>query len=322
MRLAVLFAFLSFGMALVISCGSGGTKSPARQTVDAAQSGAEKTPVSDTVQHYVRDLCDPFQTFFNEAKDTLTRFTATPDETPSDTPPDLSSAFSALGDLQTPLERFRDDLKSVEPPTDLRAFHDSLIQQMDYAIEIVKAIKTGGLFGALSAPTPPATPELPAGFDAALIQECGDQLAGVISEFGPDLLGGSGPVKTGAVGEAVHQGNFELTVHSVTDPYDVSEDSFAPQSGNRWVLIDVSLTNVSEEPQNYGSFDFTVHDTNDKEYTSGFANQTPELDFGSLEAGETIRGQVAYELPEGAALDRLVYDPTFDPADRIEITLQ
>ena len=324
MKLGGLPVCLSLGLLLLVSCGGESTPSPARQTLDAARGEAEKTPVDEPVQAYAQQLCDPFGTFFDSAKDTLSALEATPPSTPVD----FASAFSALGDLQEPLENFRDDLKDVEPPEELRAYHGALVQQMDYAVEVVKAIKTGGIFGALAVASPPPTPENPEGFEAALVQECGSQFADIIDELGSDFLGGEAPTATvappepGTVGQTIRNGNFELLVHSIEDPYEGSDEFFQPEPGNRWVVVDVSIANVSTEAQDYAPFDFKLKDVDNFEYDPGFVDLPQSLSSGSLLPDDTVRGRIGFEIPASSDIVRLIFNPGFFGEGRIDIELR
>ena len=233
-----------------------------------------------------------------------------------------------FGELKDPIENFRDALNDVDPPDELRSYHQAMLDELDYTLEAVDAISKSGFLGALTLPTQEATPQEPAGFEAALLLECGEDLQPFFDEFGSDFLGSGGsdatatPPPPGSVGEAVRAGDFELTVNSFTDPYTSTDEFLQPGAGMRWVLLDVSIKNVSNTSQDYGTFDFKLSDSDDFSYDSTFVNQPRELDFGSLNPGETIRGELGFELPADSLPDRLIYDPGFFGEGRIDIDLR
>ena len=162
---------------------------------------------------------------------------------------------------------------------------------------------------------------------AKTLKQFFDQFGGDIFGGGAGFLSGANATATppppGKVGKAVRSGNFELLVNSVADPYPHQPTSYPDATrGKRWLLVDVSLKNVSSKSQNYGSFDFTLRDTDSFQYDSTFVSQPHEFNFGSLTPGETIRGDLGFELPVDASPDRLIYDPGFFGEGRIDIDLR
>jgi hypothetical protein len=304
---------------IAIACG-GGSKSPAQQTLEARQQEDRQTPYSDTVGAYARDLCTPLRAFLESAGSTFDDLgTAEAGKTPS-----FDDFFTLIGGLEEPLTGLRSDLGDVEPPAELRSYHDALLDNLDTAIESLHALNQGDLSGFAATPAP--TPQEPPGIDSAIIQECGDELLPVIDELGGELFGETTPAAEptpapGAIGETLRSGNVELVVNSVTDPYEGTDQSFVPAQGNRWVVADVSITNVSDKAEDFNVYDFTVRDADNFQYDSGGVDVAQDLGFGSLLPDETIRGNVGFEVPEGAVLSRLVYQPGFFGEGRIEILL-
>ena len=121
--------------------------------------------------------------------------------------------------------------------------------------------------------------------------------------------------------EGVRSGDFELLVHAVTDPVVPEDEFFGPEEGNRWVAIEVSITNVSDEPKDYGPYDFKVRDADNFEHDPGFVDLERDLSSGSLLPGDTIRGQIGFEVPLDAELVRLVFHGFIGEGNRIDIDL-
>jgi hypothetical protein len=314
--------------------GSKNTPNSSDATYQAARDEAGQTPVSDSLAAYAKQLCAPLTTFLDDAGGVMDEIENEP--TPEGTvslEDAFTTGFAALGKLKDPIKNFRDDLKQIDPPNDLSSFHQDLIDEIGFAATALDAISKDGLAGALTLPTPDATPQEPAGFEAAIIQQCGDDIKPFFDEFGGDfsfdggaLLGGADATATppppGSIGEPVRSENFELTVHSLDDQYTTSDEYFQPTPGQRYVVVELSLKNVSDTSQDYSSFDFKLHDADNFEYDSTYVNAEHELDGGSLLPGETIRGSVAFQLPVDAQLDRLVYEPGFFGEGRIDIKLR
>lgn len=215
----VLVALGLMALLLSVSCGGGGTPTPAEQTLEAAIEAAENTPVERPVRQYAQQLCKPFRNFFEDAGELLESLDEEEDET------DIGTALAAMRDLEKPFTKFRDDLEEIDPPDELRQYHDGLTGQMNFAAEAIKAINDGGLFAALAFSQPPPTPQEPEGLESAIVQECGEEFVDLIEEFGADFFQDEtsepepSPQKPGTVGESISRGDFELVVHSVEDPY-------------------------------------------------------------------------------------------------------
>jgi hypothetical protein len=324
-------AALLLAALLLAACGGSSSKDVANPTFQALIDEVEQTPVEDYERAYAKQLCDPFRTFFEATVDTFREFENQP------TPASLDELdFDAFGDifgeLEEPFERLLEDAKDIDPPEEMEEFHEATIAELEYALESIKAIKSLGLFGAFGLGTPPPSPEEPPGLNAAIVLECGPELEEFFEEFGGDFLGGDeggfsfddetpSPPRSGEVGEAVENGAYELTVHRVVDPVTPGDEFFGPDEGNRWLMVEVSIRNVSDEAQDYGSYDFKVKDADNFEYTTGFVDLERELSSGTLLPGDTVRGQVGFEVPARAEIVRLIFDPGFFGEARIDITL-
>jgi len=336
-------ATLLFAALLTFACGGGGddggssSDNEANPTLQALVDQAEQTPVEDYEREYARQLCGPIGTYFEAAGEMLKELEDQP------TPENLDDFnFDALGEvlgsLVEPFERLLQDMRDVHPPSELEDYHNGSIAELEYTLESFRALEEGGLLGTFGLGEAPPTTETPPGLDAALVVECGPGLEAYFEQFGDDffdsdVFGNSSddgfsfdetpaPPETGAIGEAVENGGYALTVHSVTDPVVPSDEFFGPDAGSRWVMVEVSITNVSDEPQDYGSYDFKVKDADNFEYTAGFVDLERELSSGSLPPGDTVRGQVGFEVPVDAAIVRLIYDPGFFGESRIDIELE
>jgi len=325
MRYAWVLAAIAVVTFVMTACGGGSDKSstPAEQTYDAGIDQARQTPVSNSVREYAGQLCDPLQHLLENAGDTFASFA-----TPATGDADFGALFAALGELKGPLGDFLDEMRNVTPPRDLEDYHNAFLEELEYTVDSLAALSGADLTGALAQPSPPPEPDTPPDLDAAVGQECGPQLRDLVDEFGGDFFNfdqGSDATPapaTGGVDEDVESANYTLLVHGVQDPYQPGDEFYAPAAGNRWVVVDVSITNNSGESQQYFVFDFKLKDADNFEYDAGFADAPQELDSGTLAAGDTLRGRIAFEVPETADITRLIYNPGFFGEDQIEIDLQ
>lgn len=332
---AAMLAALLLAAVAALGCSRGGgsaksTPSSSDATYEAARSDAAKTPVSESVHAYAKQLCPPLKAFLNDAGDTLSKLNETSTPLATQSLDDVfSQAFGLFGDLGGPFKDLRDSLKDIDPPEDLKSFHQALVAELDYAVQAIDAVSSGGLVGALALPTQEPTPESPPGFEAALLQECGDdlkpfadQLGGLFGD-GEEATPTATPPPPGVVGRAVRSGNYELLVNSVVDPYTSSDEFSQPDAGNRYVVVDVSITNVSSGTQDYNSYDFKLRDSDNFQYDSTYSDVQQELSSGSVIAGETIRGKLSFQVPQSARLTRLVFEPDFGfSGGRIDIALE
>ena len=323
-----LFAASVTILLLIAACG-GGNDPPteAEQTFEALRDDASLTPVDDAVLAYTAQLCDPLRTFFDGAGSLLLGFEEEAADIDS-----FDEAFNVFGDLVGPLSDFFDDIEDVDPPDALRDYHEDIVEQLDYAQQAIEAMEEGGFLAAFTLPDPPPEPELPAGFEAAIVLECGDELAGLFENFGGDIFDldvapgtsedTAAPAASGVLNESVSAGDFELLVHAIDDPVAGESEFFEPEPGNRWLAIELSLTNIGSETQDYGSFDFKVKDAENFEYGQLFIDLAQSLDSGTLLAGETVRGRIGFEVPESATIVRLIFEPDFFGEGRIDVDLQ
>lgn len=102
-----------------------------------------------------------------------------------------------------------------------------------------------------------------------------------------------------AVGDLVELGDWQVRVHGVTDPLVSDDPVFQPAAGNRWVAIDVEVTNTGDATETLSSIlCFELKDSENKVYDStvtGVAGTaTPD---GDLAPGASLRGTLEYELP-------------------------
>lgn len=112
-----------------------------------------------------------------------------------------------------------------------------------------------------------------------------------------------------AVGDIVQLGDWQVRVHGVTDPVESTNPVITPAPGNRWVAVDVEVTNTGSEPQVVSSLVcFEIVDDQNRSYsltiTAEGGSSPPD---GEVAAGASRRGILTYEVPADAAGLRLTF---------------
>jgi hypothetical protein len=112
-----------------------------------------------------------------------------------------------------------------------------------------------------------------------------------------------------AVGDIVELGDWRVQVHGVTDPLESTNEFIAPAAGNRWVAVDIEVTNTGGEPQTVSSLlCFEVADDQNRSYTLTLTGETASAPpDGEVAAGGSRRGTLTYEVPADAAGLRLTF---------------
>jgi hypothetical protein len=113
-----------------------------------------------------------------------------------------------------------------------------------------------------------------------------------------------------AIGDTIEIGDLTLTVNEVTNP--PGDDFSKPDEGNIFVVVDVTITNGSSEAANVSSLmQMSLKDDTGQVYdldlmaSAASGGTTPD---GEIAPGETIRGQVGFQVPEDASGMVFVFD--------------
>lgn len=133
---------------------------------------------------------------------------------------------------------------------------------------------------------------------AVLFMACGGTAA---VNSGTTATGSGGSTSTAAakhfkVGDAVNVGNtYQVTVNSFKT--NGGDDVFQPKSGDEYVIVDVTIKNISSQEQDVSSeLNFNFNDATGQKYSETIVDNATPPD-GKVEAGALLRGQLAYEVP-------------------------
>jgi hypothetical protein len=117
----------------------------------------------------------------------------------------------------------------------------------------------------------------------------------------PKMIKGESMPKTAKVGEAVKSGDFTITLNSASVG---KTGMLKPAKGNRYVVVDVTITNDSKKKQPLSTaLQMNLKDDQGYHYgvsigaTASSKAKTPD---GELSAGDKIKGQIGFEVPTTA----------------------
>ena len=99
---------------------------------------------------------------------------------------------------------------------------------------------------------------------------------------------------TFSIGETATNGTWSVTVNSVQT--NKGDQIFTPASGDTFLVVDVTVSNLSSTPQLVSSVaSFTLKDSTGQAYNEKFTDIGKPLD-GTIQPGDKLRGQLVYEV--------------------------
>ena len=111
----------------------------------------------------------------------------------------------------------------------------------------------------------------------------------------------------------------QVTVNSVTAPFEGYDASSAPPRGSTYVAVDVTVTNTGSSVLSVSPSDFWVIDADGFVLSSTYVTRTdttvPDYDYIDLNPGDSQHGMLVYQIYEGVpvAQDRLWRRLHLDP---------
>ncbi len=139
----------------------------------------------------------------------------------------------------------------------------------------------------------------------------------------PADIAGETEQQTYKVGDVIEIGTMLLTVNEVTSP---KGDQFnKPSEGNKFVVIDLTIENKSDEAINISSLlQMSLKTSEGTKYSvdlmasTASGGSTPD---GEVAPGEKIRGQVGFQIPETSTGLIFVFDADVFGAGKVYIAL-
>lgn len=129
------------------------------------------------------------------------------------------------------------------------------------------------------------------------------------------------PTETFKIGDEVNLDGKTIVVNGV-EPYTSSNQFMSPSAGKRFVAVDITLQNNSDEAYNYNVLEFNLQDNEDYSYTNALADIEPYLTTGAIQPGQRTRGYIPFEIPTENEPVKLTYTPNFWGTSQIIIELE
>jgi hypothetical protein len=112
-------------------------------------------------------------------------------------------------------------------------------------------------------------------------------------------LGGPAPAAKYSIGQTARTAGFDVTVFAVIDPQAPSQFE-TPPAGDHFVSVDIAVRNPGSSQQAFSSF-IGLHllDSLNHQYNESLGSISPPTPDGQIAAGQTVRGLVLFEVPDG-----------------------
>ncbi|MBU1289963.1 DUF4352 domain-containing protein [Patescibacteria group bacterium] len=78
-----------------------------------------------------------------------------------------------------------------------------------------------------------------------------------------------------------------------------------PSLGNKYIAIDIELTNITDNPKYYSTYDFELYDNQGHIYERSIYEKEPKFESIELAPTRKMRGYITYEVPNNINLDTL-----------------
>ena len=114
--------------------------------------------------------------------------------------------------------------------------------------------------------------------------------------------GGAAPAAAYKLGDTATTSGFAVTVYAVKDPQPGADAFSAPTAGNHFVSVDVQVKNSGSNQQAFSSLiGFHLLDSLNRQYDEDLvgAGLTPAAPDGQIAGGQSIRGFVVFQVPNG-----------------------
>lgn len=108
------------------------------------------------------------------------------------------------------------------------------------------------------------------------------------------------------VGQTASYKGYEIKVNSVK--FNQGDDFNKPDSGKQYVIVNITITNHTNESQNYNPYDFKLNaDGNNTYVTEIITNVDNTLESGSLDKGAKVTGNLVGQAKTSAKKLQLQY---------------
>lgn len=128
------------------------------------------------------------------------------------------------------------------------------------------------------------------------------------------------PKTTHKIGEVISindkNPSLELTVNGIREHQ--GQGVIQPNRGNKWIVVSTTIANKGAEPTTLSIVSFEVVDNKNKPYEVALlasALEDVKSPSGEIKPGEERRGEVTFEVPEGAKGLKLLFKPNISECE-------
>ncbi|MDD6407262.1 MAG: DUF4352 domain-containing protein [Lactobacillus equicursoris] len=123
------------------------------------------------------------------------------------------------------------------------------------------------------------------------------------------------------VGQTASYKGYEIKVNSVK--FSQGDDFNKPDSGKQYVIVNITITNHTNESQDYNPFDFKLNaDGNNTDFDEVNTDVDNTLESGSLDKGAKVTGNLVGQAKTSAKKLQLQYKTSFWNDNTVKFNLK
>lgn len=118
-------------------------------------------------------------------------------------------------------------------------------------------------------------------------------------------------------GETATFGDLEVKVNTVTAGYVPASSYYQAEDGKEYVVLNVTVKNIGSKSEYVSPYTFAL-DENGTVVDNSYVSVDPELSASNLKRGDSVTGNVVFEVTKGATNLKLQYETTYYGAPSYE----
>lgn len=159
-----------------------------------------------------------------------------------------------------------------------------------------------------------------------LLLACGAVESSKVAEVTTTATEAVAPIEKYVIGDVIQAGDYEFVVLSVEDL--TPSEIIKPKEDYRFLNVELAIKNIAENPTHLmATNQIWIKDNDDFKYTYDLRaatlsriNQVENRLDGELGSGESIRGFIAFQVPEDGDLT-LVFKPNLFLSGKVVVVL-
>lgn len=124
------------------------------------------------------------------------------------------------------------------------------------------------------------------------------------------------------IGDEVKLGDHIITVHGIEFTSEELSSFYTPESGNRFLIIDVEVSNVGSENDSTNPNYFTLSDSKGFTYDYEWFGKDPIISSDPIRPNGKVRGYLTFEVSAQEDIFELTYTPSWLSNNTAVIKLQ